>query len=192
MIVSHSRGTMRVPGRSVTCPRRGRLLMRGTDVAKPTCSVDGCEQIAVGRGWCNRHYLRWRKHGDPGPADDSRYAPPSPCTIDGCDEPARGRGWCAMHYLRWLRRGDPLSTAHTLRHVATSGYVVVREPTHPLALASGYVYEHRKVVFDAGIPIPPGAHVHHKNHDRTDNRLENLEVLSMVEHMRLHKEAKVG
>lgn len=30
------------------------------------CSVDGCQAPANGgRGWCNRHYLRWRKTGDP-------------------------------------------------------------------------------------------------------------------------------
>lgn len=29
------------------------------------CSVDGCEKRLVARGWCNMHYKRWRKHGDP-------------------------------------------------------------------------------------------------------------------------------
>lgn len=29
------------------------------------CSIDGCEAPTVGRGWCNRHYLRWSKYGDP-------------------------------------------------------------------------------------------------------------------------------
>jgi hypothetical protein len=30
-----------------------------------TCSIDGCGERAVGRGWCGRHYVRWRTHGDP-------------------------------------------------------------------------------------------------------------------------------
>jgi hypothetical protein len=58
----------------------------------------------------------------------------------------------------------------------TSGYVRVFEPSHPLANADGYVLQHRKVVYDAGIEIPPGAHVHHLNRNRADNRLENLAV----------------
>lgn len=29
------------------------------------CSIDGCEGVAVGRGWCNKHYCRWRSTGDP-------------------------------------------------------------------------------------------------------------------------------
>lgn len=28
------------------------------------CLVDGCHSKALARGWCNKHYLRWKKHGD--------------------------------------------------------------------------------------------------------------------------------
>ena len=29
------------------------------------CSIDGCDNPMYLRGWCNAHYLRWRRHGDP-------------------------------------------------------------------------------------------------------------------------------
>lgn len=29
------------------------------------CSIDGCDQGALARSWCAKHYQRWRKHGDP-------------------------------------------------------------------------------------------------------------------------------
>jgi hypothetical protein len=29
------------------------------------CVVPGCDAPVVGRGWCSRHYKRWRRHGDP-------------------------------------------------------------------------------------------------------------------------------
>ena len=29
------------------------------------CSVEGCEDRAKGKGMCNRHYLKWKKWGDP-------------------------------------------------------------------------------------------------------------------------------
>lgn len=30
-----------------------------------TCSVDRCERSSRKRGWCDMHYVRWRRHGDP-------------------------------------------------------------------------------------------------------------------------------
>jgi hypothetical protein len=29
------------------------------------CSIPGCERPPHARGWCSRHYDRWRHHGDP-------------------------------------------------------------------------------------------------------------------------------
>lgn len=30
-----------------------------------TCSIPDCESIAYCRGWCVKHYRRWKRHGDP-------------------------------------------------------------------------------------------------------------------------------
>lgn len=29
------------------------------------CSIDGCGAKPIARGWCSRHWQRWRNHGDP-------------------------------------------------------------------------------------------------------------------------------
>jgi hypothetical protein len=76
------------------------------------CSEKDCERRAEFRGWCNRHYLRWRKHGDPGVvlgSPQNRRQPTSaPCSVEKCDLPVRSNGWCNKHYLRWRKYGDPL------------------------------------------------------------------------------------
>lgn len=39
--------------------------MRGKGKAVKTCSVTGCKNSHFGRGYCQKHYNRWRAHGDP-------------------------------------------------------------------------------------------------------------------------------
>lgn len=34
-------------------------------MADRTCSIDGCDDVHEARGWCSKHYQRYRKHGDP-------------------------------------------------------------------------------------------------------------------------------
>lgn len=112
------------------------------------------------------------------------------CCIAGCDRPHNARGLCGLHYREAERYGvlhqyAPIQDGTRI----VQGYITVRAPTHPLAGKNGYVREHRKVVFDAGIPITPADDVHHINGDKADNRLENLEVLPRGEHSRRHLEA---
>lgn len=50
------------------------------------------------------------------------------------------------------------------------------------------VYEHRLVWELVHGPIPKGYVIHHRNRNKTDNRIENLEMLSSSDHMRLHSQ----
>lgn len=76
-------------------------------MAEDTCSIDGCEQTLAARGWCTKHYKRWKKVGDPGPAGKLAKPEPQICEIEKCGRPRWARGWCAMHYTRWRAHGDP-------------------------------------------------------------------------------------
>lgn len=72
------------------------------------CSIDGCGRPVRNRGWCNAHYLRWRRHGGPLAGGASRAeATGAPCSVDGCGKPTVARGWCTSHWTRWSRHGDP-------------------------------------------------------------------------------------
>jgi hypothetical protein len=34
-------------------------------MAMRVCGIEGCSLVVYGRGWCNKHYQRWYKNGDP-------------------------------------------------------------------------------------------------------------------------------
>ena len=44
---------------------------------------------------------------------------------------------------------------------------------------------------ELGRKLTPQEHVHHKNENPKDNRIENLEILSKSEHIKIHKPHKV-
>lgn len=97
------------PGPDHNRPMEGPMMAD----SKPICSIHGCCNPARHRGWCNAHYLRWRRHGDPLAGASFRGATkaidgsPLVCRISGCEGPVEKKGLCVRHYHRNKRHGDP-------------------------------------------------------------------------------------
>lgn len=77
-----------------------------TDSSTPrVCSIEDCEAAAHCRGWCSKHYSRFKAHGDPLITKKQRYGDVQ-CAVADCTEPRRKREWCGSHYSRWHRTGS--------------------------------------------------------------------------------------
>jgi DNA-binding XRE family transcriptional regulator len=84
-----------------------------TSSARPRiCSVEGCEREHKGHGYCNTHYQRFKRHGDPlHTVRRGNYpgysGPKKACSVEGCEERHLAKGYCPRHYQRFRRHGDP-------------------------------------------------------------------------------------
>ena len=63
-----------------------------------------------------------------------------------------------------------------------SGYVWVYNPNHPSCTKKGYVLEHRLTIEKfIGRYLRGNEIIHHKNKEKDDNRIENLEIIVLGE-----------
>lgn len=159
---------------------------RFSGTSKPrVCSIPDCDSPVKNRGWCNAHYQRWWKTGDPlniRPAKWDGYVRPT-CSVDGCTQLAHGRELCPPHFFRVRRHGDPLAgrrpnaTGTPLERfwsfvdkagpdecwpwnggLITGAYAL-------FASGEGDVYAHRWSFEQFVGPIPPGLMIDHTCHN---------------------------
>jgi len=75
--------------------------------------------------------------------------------------------------------------------VDREGYWYKCVPDHQNASKQGYVAEHHLIMeAHIGRVLKYGEVVHHKNEDRKDNRIENLELMTDSAHKSLHAKSR--
>lgn len=92
-----------LPGRHVEGykpPKRVRQAVSLTRkyMSKPPCSSPSCDRPQKTVGFCQGHYVRFRKGQD----TDSPLTETGPrrdtCTVDGCTRGHKAKGYCDKHY----------------------------------------------------------------------------------------------
>lgn len=189
------------------CSAHYQRVRKGRDMDAPiltkrqnegrTCRYEGCALPAVTSGYCNAHYLRNRR-GQPMDAPVRKFAKRQigPCPWPGCEREIDIAGLCRIHYRRKIEgrdmdapvRAPRKSRAGVDRVITKEGYAMVRRPGHfgkPLGDSKEWFYEHRyeweRHWREPSEPLREDEHIHHRNGDRSDNRIENLELWAIIQ-----------
>lgn len=97
---------------------------------------------------------------------------------------------------KWARHGPQHSQWKGGRSIDGKGYYklninLIEPEYHCMCDKSGWVLEHRYIMAKAlNRPLTRKDLIHHRDHDRTNNALENLELTNRSDHMRSHESWK--
>lgn len=147
---------------------------------RPSCKISDCGRQHLGHGFCNRHYLRFKRHGDPlggawrvaRPTRLTNTQRPSReiikrlCAV--CGAQIRRRKYCSLK-CSGVGRRKPF--------IIKNGYKKLLFPEHDRSDRYGYVFEHI-LVLESKInrQLKKSEVCHHIDGNKLNNDATNLVV----------------
>lgn len=146
------------------------------------CSVRDCQRDSITRGYCEKHYRELLRTGSR--KRHRAYEPTEVCSVEGCESRPVSRGMCNPHYCAAKRHGNPLKTVYGPRGQGT----ISKKYGYRLVACNGrQKAEHRVVMEEAlGRQLTSGEIIHHRDGNKTNNALSNLEITNRRDHARMH------
>ena len=180
----------RASNKGITCSpecARERGINRLTTRIMPPCVFLGCDGLSATKkgkyaGLCSAHRQQL-KEGRALTRVVRKQSTSGTCSFGGCVRKIKAQGYCATHYAQRLSGNDlvPIKLMTSERRdwvpvgttkMTVQGYVRVKTE-------NGWVRHHRSVMErHIGRSLESNEQVHHINGDRSDNRIENLELWS--------------
>lgn len=176
------------------CSGHYNRLLKGMDLEKPfkkrttkymniPCSANNCQDQAVSKKYCSFHYIRFKRGKDlDAPKQcDSGF----PCKNEFCNRLSYCREFCRSCYVKLLKGIDPIEdldpSIEKINNgpgwINNNGYVVLNRRGHWASGKRGYIMEHRLVMSEhLDRKLEQYETVHHKNGNRQDNDILNLEL----------------
>jgi hypothetical protein len=83
-----------------------------------SCSIENCGNKYHAKGFCQKHYRKNKRLGDPLAKKEKQS-----CSIENCENKYAAKGFCQKHYNNNKNHGDPLAGKNSQNKAGTKEYI---------------------------------------------------------------------